>query len=99
MMKAVGIGAALVMMAGCTPTSYLVPEVSERNAGDVAGCKDLGRVRGIPGVYGALREIGLKDARRAAKVKAKEVGGNVVVFDPVAAGETVYELSAQVYAC
>jgi hypothetical protein len=86
------------LLAACTPI-YEVPEVAERNASDVAGCEDLGRVRGIPGVFGPLKDIGLKDARRAAKEKAKEVGGNTVVFDPIPEGEDVFELQAQVYAC
>lgn len=86
-------------MAACTPTIYEVPGVAERNANEVAGCEDLGRVSGIPGVYGALKDIGLKDARRAAKETAKEVGGNTVVFDPVPQGETILEIQAQVYSC
>ncbi len=96
MKRAVLLAAAL---AACTPSIYEVPEVTERNASEVAGCEDLGRVRGIPGVFGALKDIGLKDARRAAKEKAKDVGGNTVVFDPIPEGEDVFELQAQVYSC
>lgn len=89
----------LTFLAACTPAIYEVPGVAVRNLGDVAGCEDLGRVRGIPGVYGALKEIGIKDAQRAAKEKAKEVGGNVVVFEPIPEGSAVLEVGAQVYAC
>ncbi|MEP3347588.1 MAG: hypothetical protein ABJN34_04395 [Litoreibacter sp.] len=89
----------LAVLTACTPAIYEVPGVVERNATEVAGCTDLGRVHGIPGVFGALKDIGLKDARRAAKERAKEVGGNTVVFDPVPDAEVITDLPAQVYSC
>ncbi|EPX79237.1 hypothetical protein [Litoreibacter arenae] len=96
MKRSVLIVAAL---AACTPAIYEVPSVTERKAAEVANCELVGRVRGVPGVYGPLKELGLNDARRAAKEKASEVGGNTVVFDPVPEDEEVYELRAQVYNC
>ncbi|SFR47483.1 hypothetical protein [Litoreibacter janthinus] len=96
MKKAVFAAAAL---AACTPAIYEVPSITERSVAQVADCQFEGRVRGIPGVYGPLKELGLKDARRAAKEKAKEVGGNTVVFDPIPQGEDVFEVRAQVYSC
>jgi len=87
------------ILAACAPAIYEVPGIAERSASEVAGCRDLGTVRGIPGVFGPLKEIGLKDARRAAKEKARDVGGNTVVFDPIPEGEDVFELQAQVYSC
>jgi len=94
--------AAIVMvvcMAACTPAIYEVPGVAELSAAEVAECRFVGKVRGIPGVFGPLKDIGLQDARRAAKEKAKEVGGDTVVFDPLPEGEEVFELPAQVYDC
>lgn len=96
-MRAVCI--CVTALAACTPAIYEVPGVAELSAAEVADCRYVGRVRGIPGVYGPLKDIGLKDARRAAKEKAKEVGGDSVVFDPLPEGEVVYELPAQVYDC
>lgn len=86
-------------LTACTPTVFDVPEVAERSANDISNCEDLGRVRGIPAVFGALKEIGLKDARRAAKEKARDVGGNTIVFEPTPEGEVVLEVAAQVYSC
>ncbi|RLJ41535.1 hypothetical protein BCF46_2494 [Litoreibacter meonggei] len=87
------------MLAACTPTIYDVSGVTESNAADVAGCRFIGNVRGIPAVFGPLKDIGLKDARRAAKVKAKEVGGNTVVFEAIPEVAEVYDVPAKVYSC
>lgn len=89
----------IAALAACSPAVLEVPSVTERTASQVADCQYIGRVRGIPGVYGVLKDIGLKDARRAAKEKAKEVGGDTIVFDPLPDGEQVYEVPAQVYNC
>lgn len=86
-------------LAACTPAIYEVPGMTESSAAQVADCTLVGRVRGVPGVYGPLKDIGLKDARRAAKKKALEVGGDTIVFDPLPEGEDVFELPAQVYTC
>lgn len=90
---------SIAVLAACTTSIYDVPGITERTAAGVANCQFVGRVRGIPGVYGPLKDLGLKDARRAAKKKAEEVGGNTVVFDPIPEGEDVYEVRAQVYTC
>lgn len=94
-----GFIVVVATLAACSPINYGVADVAERAAVGVVDCQYIGRVRGIPGVFGALKEIGLKDARRAAKEKAKEVGGNTVVFDPIPEGAEVYEVPAQVYNC
>lgn len=89
----------LAAVAACTPAIYEVPGMAELSAAEVADCNYVGKVRGIPGVYGPLKGIGLNDARRAAKEKALEVGGDSIVFDPLPEGEEVFELPAQVYDC
>ena len=89
----------LAVLAACTPKIYNTADVAERSAADVTACQFIGTVRGIPAVFGPLKDIGLKDARRAAKVKAKEVGGNTVVFEPIPEGAEVYDVPAKVYAC
>lgn len=92
----------LALFAGliaCSPVYYNVAGVKEAQASEVGNCALIGRVTGIPGVYGPLAEIGLKEARKAALEKAVEQGGNTVVFDPLPADQKVYELPAQVYTC
>ncbi|NNK77666.1 MAG: hypothetical protein HKP40_03040 [Litoreibacter sp.] len=90
---------ATLAISACSPVYYNVAGVREAQASEVTGCKLIGRVSGIPGVYGPLKDVGLKDARRAAMEQAKAQGGNTVVFDPLPEAGEVYELRAQVYSC
>ena len=90
---------SVAILAACTPAIYDVSGIAERSVADVANCRFIGNVRGIPAVFGPLKDIGLKDARRAAKVKAKEVGGNTVVFEPIPEGAEVYDVPTKVYSC
>ena len=92
-------GTVTLCMLGCTPAIYEVPGVREAQATDVVGCELIGIVTGKPGVFGPLRDIGLRDARRAALERAKEQGGDTVVFDPQPADGETYELPGKVYAC
>ena len=89
----------LAGLLACSPVYYNVAGVKEAQASEVINCTLIGRVTGIPGVYGPLADIGLKEARKAALEKAVEQGGNTVVFDPLPADQEVYELPAQVYTC
>lgn len=84
---------------GCTPAIYEVPGIREAQESDVALCRLIGTVTGKPGVFGPLKEIGLRDARRAALERAAEQGGDTVVFDPISEGEEVFELTGRVYKC
>lgn len=90
--------AVALVLAACNTTVY-PSNIREARASEVAGCRHLGRVRGIPGVYGPLKDIGLKDARRSAKVKANDVGANTIVFDPVPADEQIFEIGGEAYSC
>ncbi|MFY0691155.1 MAG: hypothetical protein JXR14_04440 [Paracoccaceae bacterium] len=90
---------AALAITGCSPVYYNVAGVREAQASEVTECRLVGRVSGIPGVFGPLKDIGLKDARRAAKEQAKAQGGNTIVFDPLPETGEVYELRAQVYSC
>ncbi|MCY4180849.1 MAG: hypothetical protein OXC60_10595 [Litoreibacter sp.] len=65
----------------------------------VASCEKLGRVAGIPGVYGPFAALGLKDARNAAKRAALEQGATDIVFDPVAPDEEQYRVTGTAYRC
>ncbi len=96
-MKRIALLAAL--LAACTPVIYEVPGVREAQASEVGGCTLIGIVTGKPGVFGPLRDIGLRDARRAALERAKEQGGDTVVFDPLPEGEEVFDLPGKVYRC
>lgn len=88
-----------VGLLACTPAIYEVPGVQEAEASEVAGCTQIGIVTGKPGVFGPLRDVGLRDARRAALERAREQGGDTVVFDPRPEGEEIYELPGKVYDC
>ncbi len=91
--------AGLAGLVACSPVYYNVAGVKEAQASEVVNCTLIGRVKGIPGVYGPLADIGLKEARKAALEKAVEQGGNTVVFDALPTDGEVYELPAQVYTC
>ncbi len=90
---------AALPLAACTPPAVAVKTVVDAQPQDVVGCQDLGRVTGIPGVYGPLAKIGLNDARNKAKQIALEQGATHVVFDPVRPGETVFEVTGTAYRC
>lgn len=74
-------------------------KVKEASPDQVANCQKVGIVTGVPGLYGPLAEIGLRDARNAAKTVAFERGANTVVFDPIPEGEAVFELRGVAYRC
>lgn len=93
------VGAALVGVAGCTPPSDAANAVREAALTDVAACTELGRVTGIPGVYGPLAQVGLNDARNVAKRTAAAQGANTVVFDQITPGDTAYEVKGTAYSC
>ena len=90
---------AIAALAACSPVAYNVPDVREAQASEVTNCTLVGRVRGIPGVFGPLQDIGLKNARKAALERAKAQGGNTVVFEQVTPGAEVYDVAGDVYAC
>ncbi|GFE64017.1 hypothetical protein [Litoreibacter roseus] len=89
----------LLALAACSPVLYNVPGVREAQASEVVNCRLVGTVVGKPGVFGPLKDIGLRDARRAALEAATNLGANTVVFDPIPEGQDVYELPGQAYVC
>ncbi len=98
-MKQISVVMICAVLAGCSPPAVAVQTVREAGPGDVAGCQNLGRVTGVPGVFGPLANVGLKDARKVAKRTALEQGANTVVFDEVAPGEQVFEVTGTAYRC
>jgi hypothetical protein len=89
----------LVAVAGCTTQPFEVAGMREAQASEVANCAQIGRVKGVPGLYGPLAKLGQKDARRAAKERALEEGGNTIVFDLLPDDAIVTEFPATVYRC
>ena len=87
-----------IVISGCAP-AVAVQTIREASAAQVVNCTELGRVAGVPGVYGPLASIGLKDARNAAKRAALEQGATDIVFDPVVPSETQYRVSGTAYKC
>jgi hypothetical protein len=98
-MKQVLMVTAVVVLGACTPPAIAVQTVREAGPGDVVGCQNIGRVTGVPAVFGPLAGIGLKDARNAAKRTALEQGANTVVFDAVVPGEQQFEVNGTAYRC
>ena len=99
MTRIIGFGLAIAGLAACTPPAIAVKPVREAGPSEVVGCAELGRVTGVPGVYGPLAKIGLNDARNVAKRTALEQGANTVVFDEIPVGETVYQVEGTAYSC
>ncbi|WP_298290437.1 hypothetical protein [uncultured Litoreibacter sp.] len=98
-MRVLGWSLALLSVAACTPPAIAVKTVREAVPSEVVSCTELGRVTGVPGVYGPLAKVGLNDARNVAKRTALEQGANTVVFDEIPAGETVYQVEGTAYIC
>jgi len=98
-MKQVSVVLICGALAACTPPAVAVQSVREAGPGDVAACQNVGRVTGVPKVFGPLAGIGLRDARRAAKQVALEQGANTVVFDAVAPGAQIFEVAGTAYRC
>ncbi len=98
-MKQVLMVMGVAVLGACTPPAIAVQTVREAGPEEVATCQNLGRVTGVPAVFGPLAGIGLKDARNAAKRTALEQGANTVVFDAVAPGEQQFEVSGTAYRC
>lgn len=98
-MRYFGYVAICGLVAGCALPNAPERKVREANADEVAGCERIGLVTGVPGVYGPLAEIGLRDARNAAKRVAAERGANTVVFDVIEPGITVFEVNGTAYRC
>jgi len=98
-MKQVSIVMCVAVLGACSPPAIALQTVREAGPGEVAACQNLGRVTGVPAVFGPLAGIGLKDARNAAKRTALEQGANTVVFDAVAAGEPQFEVTGTAYRC
>ncbi|MDA8747553.1 DUF4156 domain-containing protein [Litoreibacter sp.] len=92
-------GFAIFCIAGCTPPAVALKTVRDAQPADVVGCQKIGRVTGVPGVYGPLAQIGLNDARKAAKKVALDQGANAVVFDEIPPGETAFEIKGTAYRC
>ncbi|MEM6408752.1 MAG: hypothetical protein AAF700_10070 [Pseudomonadota bacterium] len=87
------------VLAACAQPAVAVKTVREADAAAVATCEQLGRVAGIPGVFGPFAQLGLKDARNAAKRAALEQGATDIVFDPVDPNEAQYRVSGTAYRC
>ena len=98
-MKQISFVMICAALAGCTPPAVAVQTVREAGPDEVAGCQTLGRVTGVPGVFGPLAKVGLRDARNAAKRTALEQGANTVVFDAVPADTQVFEVTGTAYRC
>lgn len=96
------MGAVLGCVASCAqdPASLPVTGVSEAQAEEVGACTLVTSIRSTPGIYGPLlAEEGLRQARNAVLKDAKDAGANTVVFDKVAPGAPVYEVTAGAYRC
>ena len=89
----------LCMLTACVQPGVEELSVRESDAASVAGCTELGRVETVPGVYGPLAELGLKDAKNTALRAAARRGATNIVFDPVAPGEPQYRVSGTAYKC
>ena len=89
----------LFSLAACTSQTEVRNTVREVGPEAVAGCELLGRVKGVPKLFGPFATVGLNDARRAAKRAAVEQGATDVVFDPTPPGEPVYEVNGTAYRC
>lgn len=89
----------LAALAACSPQTELRITAREASPEAVAGCERLGRVKGVPKLFGPLASAGLNDARRAAKRAAYEQGATDVVFDPTPPGEQLYEINGTAYRC
>lgn len=87
------------VLAACAQPAAQVQTIREATAQQVSNCSELGRVAGVPGVYGPFAEFGLKDARNAAKRAAIEQGATDIVFDPAPQNETQYRVSGTAYRC
>lgn len=98
-MKYFALGAICGVVAGCALPTTPASKVREASADEVVSCQRVGLVTGVPGVYGPLAKIGLRDARNAAKTVAYEQGANTVVFDVIPEGITVFEVTGTAYRC
>lgn len=97
--KATLVLPVLVGIAACTPAIHTVPGVQEVSLAEVATCERRGRVTGVPGVYGPLKNVGLKDARKRALEAALNIGANRVVFDPILDEQVVTKITGDAYLC
>lgn len=88
-----------IVIVGCSPAIQNVAGVQEVRLSDVALCERRGQVRGIPGLYGPLKNIGLKEARKRALEAAIDLGANRVVFDPVGDEVVVTSVTGDAYFC
>jgi hypothetical protein len=86
-------------LSACTPPAVAVKTVRDATPADVVGCSELGRVKGVPKVFGPLAQVGLNDARNVAKRVALEQGATDVVFDPVPEGAQAFEVNGTAYRC
>lgn len=98
-MKNLSLLVFVCLLAGCAQPAVAVKTINEANAEAVINCEEIGRVAGVPGVYGPFAKLGLKDARNAAKRAALEQGATDIVFDPVEPGAAQYRVSGSAYKC
>lgn len=99
MMRLMVFGATAALIAGCSPVLDEVAGMQEATAEEVSGCTYVGKVEGILGMFGPLRDVAIRDAKRSAKERAKQEGGNTIVFDPITPETNPYVIPAQVYLC
>ncbi len=93
------LAASTVALAACTPAASRLQTVREVGPEAVVGCTELGTVTGVPKLFGPFANIGLNDARNAAKRAARAQGATDVVFDPIPEGETIVRITGRAYRC
>ena len=92
--------AAFALCACAGPaTPVQVQGVQPTDEAGVAGCRYIDTIMGTSGWYGVNAGLGMNNARTEALNQAVAIGGNRVVWVPVAQNYGSTQANAKVYKC
>lgn len=87
----------VLLLSACTVPPPATVEIA--TDAEVANCEYVKNISTTPGLFGALAEPGIEEARQATLRSAEASGANTIVFAPVEPDVPVYRLEAVAYRC